>query len=449
MNLILDPIINSLSSLDPTLGADLGALATSFDPSFALENAATVATVADSSPDQAATSATSGSLSDLLNQYIYTPMETAEQSWISSPTGEQFDNLLNTTFGETIIGNGLPGTEADPEGGAGGLLFGDGGAGWNSTEAGVAGGNGGAAGLFGDGGDGGTGGAGAAGGVGGDGGSLMGTGGDGGNGGDGGTLGAGGVGGDGGNGSTLLGQGGNGGNAGDSAAGANPDIVPALGGAGGNGGILGSHGMVGDYGALTGGSGESTGTLLPATTDGTYITNSDGQVLILHGVNVIDKASPYEPSAIGFSDQDAAFLAQNGVNVVRLGIDLAAVEPEPGDFNEAYLASIEQTVQTLANHGIYTILDMHQDGYSSVFAGDGAPAWATETGGLPNLDQFGFPLNEFLDPAESNAWGAFWSNTDGLENDYAQMWEYVANYFNGNSDILGMEIMNSPTRKAP
>jgi endoglycosylceramidase len=432
LDVILDPIINSLASLDPTLGADLGTLAASFDPSFAADGATT-----------AADPATSADLAQLIQQYISTPLENAEQAWITSPTGEQFDSVLNSTFGENIIGNGSAGTSTDPNGGAGGLLFGDGGAGWNSTEAGVAGGNGGSAGLFGDGGEGGTGGEGAAGGIGGDGGSVLGTGGDGGNGGDG-TVGAAGDGGDGGNGATWLGDGGNGGNGGDSDAGADPSILAALGGAGGNGGVLGSHGMVGDFGTLSGGSTETTGTLLPATTDGTYITNSDGQVLILHGVNVVDKASPYEPSAIGFSDQDAAFLAQNGVNVVRLGIDWAAVEPEPGDFNTAYLASIEQTVQTLANNGIYTILDMHQDGYSSVFAGDGAPAWATESGGLPNLDQFGFPLNEFLDPAESNAWGEFWSNTGGLENDYAQMWEFVANYFNGNSDVLGMEIMNEP-----
>jgi hypothetical protein len=36
---ILDPIINSLSAVDPTLGADVGALVTSFDPTFATDSA--------------------------------------------------------------------------------------------------------------------------------------------------------------------------------------------------------------------------------------------------------------------------------------------------------------------------------------------------------------------------------------------------------------------------
>ncbi|WP_293060063.1 cellulase family glycosylhydrolase, partial [Mycobacterium sp.] len=80
--------------------------------------------------------------------------------------------------------------------------------------------------------------------------------------------------------------------------------------------------------------------------------------------------APYEPSGEGFGLQDAAFLAANGFNVVRLGVQWAGVEPEPGVIDYAYLASIAQTVQTLEDHGIYVVLDMHQDNYSSVFAGD-------------------------------------------------------------------------------
>jgi len=126
------------------------------------------------------------------------------------------------------------------------------------------------------------------------------------------------------------------------------------------------------------------------------------------------------------------------------------VEPEPGVIDYAYLASIEQTVQTLQSQGVYVILDMHQDNYSSVFAGDGAPTWATQTGGLPNHDEAGDSIFNFLEnPAEINAWNAFWSNAAapngvGLENDYAQMWEAVAAYFDGNPDVVGFEIMNEP-----
>ncbi|WP_139828823.1 PE family protein, partial [Mycobacterium riyadhense] len=93
-------------------------------------------------------------------------------------------NLLNAVnaptqalFGRPLIGNGTDGTAPGQDGGAGGLLYGNGGNGAAGTNPGVAGGKGGAAGLIGNGGAGGKGGAGAAGGAGGAGGLLHGNGG--------------------------------------------------------------------------------------------------------------------------------------------------------------------------------------------------------------------------------------------------------------------------------
>lgn len=429
LDVILDPILNSLASIAPGLTTDLTSMIAGIDPSFAAEGAASAALPA------------TADLATMFQQYVYTPLETAAQSWIASPTGEQVDGFLNSTFGEFLIGNGAAGTAADPAGGAGGLWFGDGGGGWDSTVPGEAGGDGGSAGIFGDGGIGGSGGDGAAGGEGGAGGSFMGLGGEGGAGG------AGGAGGDGGAAlGSLFGIGGDGGNAGD---GVTADGLPALGGAGGNGSeLFGDHGMVGDFGTLPPGSSEATGTLLPLGTTGDSITNSDGQVVLLHGFGEVVKIPPYEPSATGFSDDDAAFLQENGFNVVRLGVDWAALEPEPGVFDTTYLASIEQTVQTLGQHGIYSILDMHQDAWGTPFGGEGAPAWATLTGGAAHGTTT-FPYNEFFNPAETQAWDSFWgndaaSNGIGLEDNYSQMLEYLANAFNGNSNVAGFEIMNEP-----
>jgi endoglycosylceramidase len=399
-DVIVDPIISALSGIDPTLGADLGALATSFDPTLAADSAASAATAA-ATPD----------FSELFNQFVYTPTHTALEDWINSNVGQQVDGFINSVTDSYAIGDGAPGTEADPVGGTAGWLFGDGGTGWNSTEAGVAGGNGGDAGFIGDGGVGGDGGAGAGGG-------------------------------DGGAGGSFLGDGGDGGNAGDGNA---PDGLAALGGAGGDSSVLGIHGMVGDFGAATG---DPSGADSLGTT-GSWLTNSDGQVVLLHGLNEVYKVAPGEPSAQGFSDDDAAFLAANGFNAVRVGVIWSDLEPEPGVFNSAYLSSIEQTVQTLGNHGIYSIIDFHQDAYSTEFGGEGAPDWAVQTDGAAN-PSLPFPYNEFFDPAEQQAWDSFWSNTDapndiGLEDNYAQMLEYVGNAFNGNSNVAGFELMNEPS----
>jgi endoglycosylceramidase len=408
---------------------------------------------------------------------VYNPIHTGAQNWIDSPLGQSVDGVINTLAGTYVIGDGSTGTAAHPNGGAGGWLLGDGGAGWNSTKPGVAGGNGGAAGLIGTGGDGGTGGAGAAGGTGGTGGSLMGVGGRGGDGGplpggtggagghggsapgllfgvggrggDGGAGADGGRGGDGGSGAYLLGGGGDGGTGGNSGVGGASTTLPALGGAGGNAGLLGQHGAVGQSG--TGAAfnqQDSSDAVAPITSTGTWLTNGDGQVVLLHGVNEVYKLAPYEPSASGFTADDAAFLAANGFNVVRLGVIWAAVEPEPGVYDTAYLDSIQQTVNMLASHGIYTIIDMHQDLYSASLGGEGAPEWATQTGGQTNQN-FGFPGGYYLNPAESAAWDNFWNNSNaangiGLEDNYAKTWQTVAGYFSGNSGVIGYDIMNEP-----
>ncbi len=66
-------------------------------------------------------------------------------------------------LGRPLIGDGADGTAPGQNGGAGGLLYGNGGNGAAGVNAGIAGGSGGAAGLIGNGGSGGAGGAGAAG----------------------------------------------------------------------------------------------------------------------------------------------------------------------------------------------------------------------------------------------------------------------------------------------
>ncbi|VBA30482.1 PE-PGRS family protein PE_PGRS16 [Mycobacterium pseudokansasii] len=98
---------------------------------------------------------------------------------------EELLNLVNAPtqllLGRPLIGDGADGNAANPNGQAGGLLFGNGGNGYNSNSARVAGGAGGNAGLWGNGGSGGIGGSA----------SLIGNGGTGGSGGAGGAGGTG------------------------------------------------------------------------------------------------------------------------------------------------------------------------------------------------------------------------------------------------------------------
>ncbi|ETW22878.1 hypothetical protein MGAST_17275, partial [Mycobacterium gastri 'Wayne'] len=91
-----------------------------------------------------------------------TPLQTLEQSLLGA-----INAPAQTLFGRPFIGNGADGTSTSPNGGAGGILYGNGGNGFSQTTAGQPGGAGGSTGLIGNGGSGGAGGAGAAGGAGG------------------------------------------------------------------------------------------------------------------------------------------------------------------------------------------------------------------------------------------------------------------------------------------
>src|SRR5205085_8209759 len=125
--------------------------------------------------------------------------------------------------------------------------------------------------------------------------------------------------------------------------------------------------------------------------NGRWFTDASGRVVIFHGVNMVMKVPPYQPSAMGFGDDDAALLAHEGFNTVRLGLILKGLEPKPGVFNDAYLNAYLATVRTLGAHGIKVLVDFHQDLFNERFSGEGLPDWMVQDDGLPAVPDGGFP----------------------------------------------------------
>ena len=64
-----------------------------------------------------------------------------------------------------------------------------------------------------------------------------------------------------------------------------------------------------------------------------------------------------------------------GFNIVRLGVIWEAVEKERGVFDEDYLNQIDELITKLGNHGIFTIVDAHQDAASRITCGEGIPSF--------------------------------------------------------------------------
>jgi endoglycosylceramidase len=181
---------------------------------------------------------------------------------------------------------------------------------------------------------------------------------------------------------------------------------------------------------------------------GRWLVDPSGRVLLLHGINIVEKAAPYYPAAEGFSNADAIWLADNGLRVVRVGILATGLMPTPGVIDERYIAHVAETVKDLGRHGIYSLLDFHQDGFGPEVGDDGFPTWMTNTGTAVN-NHVGFPLYYAEDPATQQAFQSFWDNadaTDGtsLQADYVSMFHAVAEQFATNPDVLGYDVFNEP-----
>ncbi len=188
--------------------------------------------------------------------------------------------------------------------------------------------------------------------------------------------------------------------------------------------------------------------VLPVSHVGRWLVDASGRVLLLHGVNVVEKHSPYYPAAFGFNAADAKWLAENGFDMVRLGVMPTGVIPNPGSINKSYLDHLAVTVSQLASYHILALLDVHQDGFGPSVGSDGFPAWMTLTDGKQN-NHASFPTYYLTDPAVQQAFQSFWNNQRGpggkrLQSDYANMITAVAAKFGNTPSILGYDVLNEP-----
>lgn len=179
---------------------------------------------------------------------------------------------------------------------------------------------------------------------------------------------------------------------------------------------------------------------------GGQFVDREGRQVILHGINMVCKD---KGNYIGAWDEgDFRKLKEWGFNVVRLGIIWDGVEPEPGKYDDEYLAEIEKLVEYAAEQGLWVFLDMHQDLYGVEY-GDGAPQWATITDGEPHVTGEVWSDAYLISPAVQRAFDHFWSNTSaetgiGLQDHYAAAWRHVAERFAGNPTVIGFDLMNEP-----
>src|SRR5947209_14866406 len=101
----------------------------------------------------------------------------------------------------------------------------------------------------------------------------------------------------------------------------------------------------------------------------------DGQhrQVLLRGVNTNQlgdyyQADPSLESTVPLTEADFAQMATVGFNSVRLIVHWSLLEPRRGEIDQAYLDRVRQAVGWAGAHGLYVVLDMHQDAWGKYIA---------------------------------------------------------------------------------
>lgn len=186
----------------------------------------------------------------------------------------------------------------------------------------------------------------------------------------------------------------------------------------------------------------------PVSHEGRWLTDAQGRALLIHGVNFVAKGVGVTPADMGFGEDDAQWLVDNGFEVVRLGTTAASIMPTPGVIDTAYVDSFAKTVHMLTDHGLMVLVDLHQDGWGPTLGSDGFPGWMTITHGATDTNTE-FPLYYITNPAIQAAFQSFWDNEDGpdgvpLQDNAAKIWKALAVSVAGDPGVIGYDLLNEP-----
>ena len=176
-----------------------------------------------------------------------------------------------------------------------------------------------------------------------------------------------------------------------------------------------------------------------------FVRDPQGRTVILRGVNLAGahKSPPY----FGFHQPDDYVRVSRdwGMNALRFLVVWAAIEPQKGVYDDAYLDAVAQRMDWARDAGLLVVLDMHQDVYGEGFGvGDGAPKWTCDASHYASF----VPANPwFLDYASFDVFSCyqgFW-NSDDLQRHYAAAWRAVAKRLAAYDDVVvGFDMMNEP-----
>jgi endoglycosylceramidase len=189
-------------------------------------------------------------------------------------------------------------------------------------------------------------------------------------------------------------------------------------------------------------------------TDGKYIKDSQGNVVILHGLNHENYAFNNFANQFAngryleITEADYKKMAEWGFNVVRLGIAWQNIEPTEGSYDESYFANyIDKNIAWAKKYEIHVVLSFMQWGWSPYFdslksGAHGFPSWLF-TGYEVSDAGITQSRADFLLGLGPSGTVATTSNPS-MQDRMINVWKYVATRYKNEPTVLGYDLFNEP-----
>jgi endoglycosylceramidase len=202
---------------------------------------------------------------------------------------------------------------------------------------------------------------------------------------------------------------------------------------------------------------------------GELIRDAYGRQVLLRGINDTSLTDQYQvnpdlPTVVPLQASDYDRMQSFGFNVLRLAVNWSKLEPRRGQISEDYIHQIADIVHNAADHGMYTVIDMHSGGWGKYIATPpgatcpeglrpshgwmGAPKWATFTDGKTTCHD---DKTNKRTPAARQAWTNFWQNyappawgrkARGIQDHLVGVWAALAREFANDRALAGYDLLN-------
>jgi endoglycosylceramidase len=133
-----------------------------------------------------------------------------------------------------------------------------------------------------------------------------------------------------------------------------------------------------------------------------------------------------------------------GMNALRFVMPWAAIEPEPGHYDDAYLDQVAERIGWAADHRLLVVLDMHQDVYGEGFGFDGAPRWTCDEARYAAFVPMTPWYLSTVDPNVQSCFDELYTLPERKQH-FVDAWRHVAARLAAQPAVIGFDVLNEPS----